>query len=334
MKFDSAACVLDDYLVAMGQNTSFLGPAGTGKTRLLEQLAVANIVQHKTFLGLPLTTRSLRWLFLQAENDNRRLQTDLVFLKAWVGETAWEAVEKQLVIHTLENDFDQVLFLDQPKTVDAIRELVQDTKPNGVVWDCLQYFSIGELNKDADMFQTAWRISQITKENDVTRFPVAIHHALTGIAGISKVIGRDRSSFGRNSKVMFAWCRGQVNIAPANIDNADRLIIGCGKCSNGKEFEPFSAVLNAATHIYERDDTFDVQAWHRDVCSSKGKTPLIGDKMILDALNGGGKSQAYIVADVLSKSTYPRSTVYRAFARVLKSKLIRHDKKTDLYYRV
>ena len=69
-------------------------------------------------------------------------------------------------------------------------------------------------------------------------------NALTGRGGAAKVTGHDRASFARNSKVMHAWTRGQINIAPIDPDDNSRLIVACGKCSNGKEFEKFAIKLN------------------------------------------------------------------------------------------
>lgn len=327
MTFNETDCILDDWLIAAGQNTSVVGPAGTGKTRLITQLSVASIVGHTSFVGLPLAGKSLKWLFIQAENDNRRFQKDLAFLQAWVGPEAWPMVNSNLLIHTLESDFDQVLYLDRAEVCKAIREKVQDFKPNAVSWDCLQYFAIGELNKDNEMFQTVMKIAQLTKEGDVTRFPLVLHHALTGIAGIAKVIGRDRASFGRNSKVMNAWCRGQINMAPADIDNNDRLIIGCGKCSNGREFEPFSVTLNPTTHIYERDPGFDVEAWHHSVLNKqKSQGPRITDAMVKEAVNGGKKSRQDLAKAIMGRWQCSQTTAYDAIARAESGKHIERVK--------
>jgi hypothetical protein len=59
--------------------------------------------------------------------------------------------------------------------------------------------------------------------------------------------GFDRSSFGRNSKVLFMWTRAQINIAPVRPDDNSLLIIASGKCSNSAEFQPFAARLDSHT---------------------------------------------------------------------------------------
>jgi len=35
--------------------------------------------------------------------------------------------------------------------------------------------------------------------------------------------------YGRNSKVLHAWTRGQINLAPMSEDNNDVLALSCGK---------------------------------------------------------------------------------------------------------
>jgi hypothetical protein len=74
-------------------------------------------------------------------------------------------------------------------------------------------------------------------------------------------MGFDRSSFGRNSKVLFMWTRAQINVAPVRPDDNSVLIIASGKCSNFSEFEPFAARLDFETMLYSRDDDFDVDQW-------------------------------------------------------------------------
>lgn len=52
----------------------------------------------------------MRWLILQAENSNRRLQADLSALRQWVG-ADWPSDYERLSIHTLESDADRFLSL-------------------------------------------------------------------------------------------------------------------------------------------------------------------------------------------------------------------------------
>jgi len=111
------------------------------------------------------------------------------------------------------------------------------------------------------MTETLREISRITKRGNPRRIPLVIHHAGTGRAGIQKTTGYDRSSFGRNSKVLFSWARSQINVAPALPDSNDLIIIASAKCSNSREFKPFAAHLDQDTMLYQRLDDFDFDEW-------------------------------------------------------------------------
>jgi hypothetical protein len=78
----------------------------------------------------------------------------------------------------------------------------------------------------------------------------------------------DRASFGRNSKVLHAWTRGQINIASANEDNSI-LVIACGKNNNGREFQKFAVRRDPETLIFHPFPEFDIAAWEGN--RGKGK---------------------------------------------------------------
>src|SRR5688572_9100744 len=88
---------------------------------------------------------------------------------------------------------------------------------------------------------------------------------LTGRVGAARATGFDRSSFGRNSKLLYAWTRGQINIAPQGPNDNSRLVVSCGKCSNGEEFPPFGIRLNRELMIYEPDPQFNLPDWEAGV---------------------------------------------------------------------
>ncbi len=117
--------------------------------------------------------------------------------------------------------------------------------PDVIIWDSLYNFGTGDLNKDQDMRSSLSKVHQVSQHRNPQRGIVLLHHATTGKGGMVKVAGLDRASFGRNSKVLHAWARAQVNVAPLKGDDNDLLAIACGKASNGREFQPFAARLNS-----------------------------------------------------------------------------------------
>lgn len=328
MSFDDSDNILGDRQLSKGGNSCIVGPSGAGKTRLIMQLAISGII-GSDFLGLPINGRSLKWLFLQVENSNRRLQTDLQYFKRWVSPEKWPAVQAQCVVHTLENDSDGMVFLDNMDNQTHISNAVQQAQPDVVVWDSLQNFAIGDLNKDYDMFKTLYTVSTLTKKGNNLRLPLVIHHALTGKTGAVKALGIERAGYARNSKSIHAWARGQINVAVASPNSYETVILSCGKCSDGKEFEPFAAHFNEQTHIYSRDDTFDIKGWINAIQSSSKPKVEICD--VLNALNGNAMTKNELFEAIEAEVDASKSAIYRAIDRAERAKKVKYDLRTMTY---
>jgi hypothetical protein len=149
------------------------------------------------------------------------------------------------------------------------------------------------------MTEALREISRITKRGNPKRIPFIVHHAITGKSGIQKATGFDRSSFGRNSKVLFGWARAQINVAPAFPNSNDTIIIASAKCSNSREFEPFAAELDEDTMLYQRLENFDFNAWlHSLECNHGGADKLTVD-VVLDLLPLTGSIPKAVVIERL-----------------------------------
>lgn len=332
MQFDESDNILGDRQLAKSQNACIVGPSGAGKTRLILQMAAAGIAK-RDFLGLPMNGSKLRWLFLQVENSNRRLQIDLTYLRQWVGPEKWPSVQAQCVVHTLENDSDGIVFLNDYAAKNAISEAIEVSEPDVVVWDSLQNFAVGDLNKDMDMFHTLSTLSLVTKRGNPGRIPLVVHHTLTGRLGAVKALGIDRAGYSRNSKSMHAWTRSQINVAVASPDSYETIILSCGKCSDGKEFTPFAAAFNEQTHIYERDPDFDLEEWLRATKSSNRGGPIVSDEVLLDVLNGNAMSKSDLYNAIRERITASKATIYRAIDRAVHRRKLKLDKSTETYTR-
>ena len=333
MQFDEADNILGDHALAKGQNTCFVGPPGAGKTRIIMQMAIAGIIGRE-FVGMPMQGRDLKWLFMQVENSNRRLQTDLRYFRQWVNDEAlWKKVVAQCVVHTLEHDGDGLVFLDNAVNKDFVGRTILREASDVVVWDSLQNYSVGDLNKDADMFKSLHEISMLTKRGNAQALPLVIHHALTGRAGAVKLLGMEKGSYSRNSKAITAWARSQINVAVASPNSYETIILACGKCSDGKEFEAFALKFDEDTHIYERNDEFDIEDWAKQVKSNKGINVKIPNTVISDACAGYKMSLNDLFVAVKAKvgASVAEATIYRSIERATKAKALRFDKKLKVY---
>jgi AAA domain len=297
MTFDDADLILPNGYLALGERTAICGMGGVGKSRLTMQLALC-CRSGQDYLGWQTHGRQLRWLFLQTENSCRRLQFDLQRMLRASTPAEQEAIKAGVFLHTLEADDDGFLMLDSQNS-ERIADAISATSADIVVFDPLRDFGADDLNADKNMTEALREISRITKRGNPKRVPLVIHHAGTGKAGIQKATGFDRSSFGRNSKVLFSWARAMINVAPARADDNDLIIIASGKCSNAPEFEPFAARLDEVTMLYQREDDFDFDSWRTSLESPRGGNEKPTLEMVLHLLPESGSIEKSVVIERL-----------------------------------
>ena len=330
MTFDDSDCLLGDRLLATGQSLVVAGPGGIGKSRLLLQLAVCQIT-GRDFVGIETHGAGKRWLILQAENSNRRLQFDLKKLAEWTGPEAWQQVNELLTIHTVETDMDALLALDDGGTVRRLERVIDESKPDVVACDALYNFAAGDLDRDADMRATLQCLSRLVRRGNPGRALVVLHHALTGRAGAARATGFDRASYGRNSKVLHAWTRAQINVAPGMAGSNDVLVLSCGKNNNGKEFEPFAIRLNPATMLYAPEPGFDLAAWQADVSGKPDRDgPLMTPERVRE-LCLGPMSKAELAAAIGNDCGCCRMTAYRHIDRAVAKRRIKWNPRGEHY---
>jgi hypothetical protein len=297
MTFDDGELILANGYLALGERTAVCGMGGVGKSRLMMQLALC-CRARRDFLDWETRRHELRWLFLQTENSNRRLKYDVGRMLSAFTTEEQQAIKAGVFFHTLEADDDGFLMLDvenSERIVNAIAAVNADV----VVYDPLRDFGSDDLNSDRYMTETLREISRITKRGNPKRIPLIIHHAGTGKAGILKATGFDRSSFGRNSKVLFSWVRAQINIAPGSADDNNTIVICSAKCSNAKEFETFAATLNEETMLYSRDEHFDLDAWQHSLASPRGGADKLNIDVVIDLLPLTGSIPKAVVIERL-----------------------------------
>lgn len=263
MEFAETDKYLPNGILAKGQPFAIVGPAGIGKSRLLLQLIVC-LLTGRPFLGWPVKRHDEKWLIVQTENSNARLQNDLKAMAAWVGKKAFAHVERNLLLHTLQTQEDSFLSLTEEGNELAIDAAIYEHRPVGVVFDPFNAFGIGSLNTDAGMLQTCRKLYGLATALNPSTTPLILHHSLAGKAGMKKAVGADAGSYAKGSKAFTQWIRGQLNVALAG-DGGTDLVIACGKNSNGPPFEPFGVMLNPKTMIYEVNPHFDLSEWQASI---------------------------------------------------------------------
>ena len=334
MTFDDSDIILGDRIVAQGQPVVIAGAGGTGKSRLVLQMA-ASIITGRQWLNFATGGRDMHWLILQTENSNRRLQKDLRRIKAWLGDEGWERFTAQVVLHTLEKDDDGFVSLDAPENQVAIQQAIASRNFGVVVIDPLNDFVAGDPNKDSDMKNSLQILSRLCRRGNPNRAIVVLHHSLTGRAGAARATGHDRASFARNSKVLHAWTRGQINLAAVDADSNKRLIVACGKCSNGQEFPAFGIALNPESMIYSCDSTIDIEGWAVEMggtTSGPDLSPVVVAGIVRELTQTiGAPKKSHVVKALRDETGCASSGAYNAIKRAERANQIRLSKATKSY---
>lgn len=333
MKFDPSDLLLENGYLTKGNSLVIAGAGGVGKSRFVMQMAIHSVL-GKPFLGWPTRGRGHKWLLLQTENSNRRLQADLSKMLSRCSKAEIEILDGCLMIHTLETDADSIVALSNPETFLRIEDLLKQFRADVVVFDILRDFGTGDLNSDEEMTQTCQQIGRVTRTANLSRIPVVVHHSLSGRAGAMKATGFDRGSFGRNSKVLQGWARAQINIAPFSEDSNEQIVISSGKANDAVEFEPFSATLDPQSMTYELEELFDLSAWQARVSTTKRKSPVLEPKDVVAVLKACGQSGAQkkdLVASIMAEKGCCRSLAYRTVEGAEEAQMIIRRKSDQVY---
>lgn len=191
--------LLGDRMLNRGGNMTVVGAGGTGKTRLVYQFLGACYAGHEKFLTLDIHpgARNFRWLVLQAENSIQRLQDTREALLRWMPKLAWMKMESLVRVLCPLGENDTFLSLDSPDVVARIQQSLDLFVPDGIIFDSLYDFGVGDLNKDADMRKTVTALTRLAKHRNPKRAMIVLHHSLTGQTAGSNAVGANRSSFGR-----------------------------------------------------------------------------------------------------------------------------------------
>ncbi|MCE0483115.1 MAG: AAA family ATPase [Methylacidiphilales bacterium] len=317
MQFDDGDRILGERILSEGETLSVLGVGGLGKSRITLQMAAAQIM-GRPFLNLQTHGKPRKWLIIQTENSNRRLQDDFIRLQQWCGKD-WPLVEANLVIHTIEKEEDSLLQIEDLEAIARLEKLIAEVSPDVVVWDPLKDTTWDDLNTDKVMANLLRTLCRLSRKLNPKRAVVIVHHALTGKSGAAKASGMDRASFGRNSKVLHSFCRAAINIVPAEEDDNGKLIFFCGKNNNGPEFKPFAADLGE-DFIYRVDARFDMDEWKEEMGIASKTGGQSKDSAALQILRDQPMDLASWVKAIDAKGVWSRSKAYENAERLAKPK--------------
>jgi hypothetical protein len=272
------ACLLGEGLVERSGFTSLVGIGGLGKSRISLQLAIAQILGRE-WCGLPTHGAPATWLFISPENGISRWKTDLTGMLRDLSESERATVEKHLRLWAMIPEEDDDVCLADPLVCGRLAATLAAKKPDVVVFDPLADMIDGDESKTVDMVATLRRLRSIVRANAPTAAVLVIHHSRTGAANVAQAGSNfDAGNFARGAKALYSRVRCELQLAPADKDDSNRLVLACGKASNGPRFKTRGVVFDPETFTYAVDPDFNVDAWRDDVAGKRrGSAVTIAD---------------------------------------------------------
>ncbi len=273
------AVILGDAVLERGKWTSLVGIGGLGKTRLALFIAICQIASREDCCGLSLHGAPLRWLILSTENGLRRWKSDLAAMFSGLTEAERAAVESHLGIMALTNDADCDLNAGNPAAMTALAATLEEQAPDVIVFDPFAELIDGDENKTEDVVGTLRILRQVVRKSAPEAAVLLIHHARTGAGNVVQA-GDNYSAgnFGRGAKALYSAVRAEIQLAPGDRDDPSKIVLACGKNSDGPKFAARGIVFDPERFTYSEDPTFDLDAWRADVTGERsGKSCSIAD---------------------------------------------------------
>jgi hypothetical protein len=244
-------------------------------------------------------------------------------MKKTMGRREWKKVCDQITLHTLEHDLDERLHFSDLENKAAIARLIKKRQPQVVVYDPLSSFAKGCLNSDGGMQDTCREATMMARLGKPDAAVVLVHHAQTGKKGVGKAVGFDRINYGRGSKSLHSWARGGLNVAPGDPLNGHKIVVACGKNSNGSDFAPIGAILNEHTMLYEIDADFNLLEWEASLNGGVASKAALTPEAVAEIVRDVPLPRKELLAEICDQYGCKKSTAYAAIARAESTTIVK-----------
>lgn len=245
---------------------SFCAAGGTGKTRVMLDVAIAWATGRDSWGGLFLPGVKIRTLFVSPESSAHRIHGDLQRMTAELSDDERVAAADGIAYFRPPH---RVTDYTDAATLRGITRAARDHAADVIVFDPLNEFAAGDLNSDADMRATIDRMTDAAWRGRENASVGIIHHARTARKSVAGAFGWDRADFGRNSKALYAAVRCQLNASAMDAEGREGIILACGKSNDAPPFSVRGLRLDERTMRYRFDPLFDVDGWQRAVATGK-----------------------------------------------------------------
>ena len=252
--------------LAPGQLMEVIGGSGLGKSRMMLNLAV-NQVLGRDFAGLPTCRRPLKWLFYGNENGFYRFRNDLRQMLKFCSSEQRERLRGHIFLPTMARPKDvYVSFADEQNRV-KLKTTIRYRDADVVVLDPWGAVIDGDELDDGDVRKTIFEIMDILAANvEKPTAGIILNHSRNGARELADAAGFSAANYGKNSKAIFSVMRNVWNLRPAHIaDQITKIELIHAKSSDFAAYEPRAVDFDPRTFTYDLDPAFDHVAWQYEL---------------------------------------------------------------------
>ena len=306
--------LLGDGLLRRSELCLLAGQGGLGKSRLSLWLALCQIT-GRPWCGLPTKGAPATWLFVGNENSVVRWKTDLRQMQKNFSADEWALIETKLRLVALVEPADGVMILSESAA--RLAATLAAHKPDVLVLDPWAAFIPGNENDTQDTRDALAYLFGILRQEAPTAAVLVVAHARTGRDQAKRAADCfDGGGFVRGSKVLFSTARAQLNLAPGDSDDAERLVLACGKTNNGERFETRGLLFDSETFAYGLDPDFNLTEW-RAVVEGKSNTPSLTMADLWRVVESGECKTGKIADRLKQTHNASKRTVERLLSRAV-----------------
>ena len=295
--------------LAPGQLMEVIGGSGLGKSRMMLNLAV-NQVLGRDFAGLPTCRRPLKWLFYGNENGFYRYRNDLRQMLKFCTSDERERLRGHIFLPTMARPKDvYVSFADEENRV-KLKTTIRYRDADVVVLDPWGAVIDGDELDDGDVRKTIFEIMDILAANvEKPTAGIILNHSRNGARELADAAGFSAANYGKNSKAIFSVMRNVWNLRPAHIaDQITKIELIHAKSSDFAAYEPRAVDFDPRTFTYDVDPAFDHVAWQYELERIKRDGSSLTSEQRTDAYKRqGDEMRRKILEYVISRGHLYRS---------------------------
>lgn len=327
---DPSACLLGAGFVEKGEWTSLVGIGGIGKTRFALYFSICQVLR-RDFCGLTTSGEPQNIVILSTENGVRRWKQDATKLYSTLDSFQVAITDKFIRVQALTADDDGDLNLGNPDTIQRLEATLKASNPGLVIFDPFADMVDGDENKTADLILTLRSLRRVHRNSCPTAAILIIHHARTGSQNVLQAGDNyNAGNFGRGSKALYSRVRCELQLAPQDRDDPNRLVLACGKANNAEKFVTRGVAFNPETFTYSVDEGFNLEEWRDDVSGKRRKSDF-SIKTIVEIIteNSTFSGQEVEFSKILTDSSVTgvsKSTVVRTMRQALDGDYVRKGK--------